>query len=137
MTESENSGSWKSGQSGNPAGRPKGSKNVKPTSKMRATLNRICALEEDALSIIGESLKKQEQGKPAKVNKTQLDTAKFVIKVIESLNNTCLREEMAILGVKAKDLEGGNVLEENQQDNPKVEVLPSFSMDQLESDIRN
>ena len=130
--ETTNEGVWQAGQSANPAGRPKGSKNSRPRSKMRTTLTKLYTLQADAIEIIKESLKK----KPV-VDKTQLDTAKFVIKAIESLNNTCLREEMAILGVKHKDANDGNTLAENQLEESKSERMKSFSMDQVESDIKH
>lgn len=135
LLETKESGVWQAGESANPAGRPKGSKNSRPRSKMRTTLTKLYTLQADAITIIQESLKPVQRGVAPVVDKTQLDTAKFVIKAIESLNNTCLREEMAILGVKQKDPIDGDILEQGQQDKP--EKLKSFSMDQVESDIRH
>lgn len=135
--EAQNEGVWQAGESGNPAGRPKGSKNSRPRSKMRTTLTKLYTLQADAIDIIKESLKKPVKGTPPVVDKVQLDTAKFVIKAIESLNNTCLREEMAILGVKQRDAGDGDILASNQLDESKSEKLKAFSMDQVESDIKH
>lgn len=120
---------WAAGESANPEGRPKGVRNVKPRSKMRNTLSRLYSLQNDAIDIIKESLKppaRDKDGNKIEVDRTQLDTAKFVVKAIESYNNNCLKEELAILGIKDKDPEAGKNLEESQEDkDPKS----NFSMD--------
>lgn len=135
---------WKPGESANPEGRVKGSKNAKPRSKMRSTLAKLYSLEKEACEIIRLSLQppikeKDENGKDIgtkpQVDKVQLDTAKFVVKAIESFNNTCLKEEMAILGIKMKDEASGNELEENQED--KVEAPQGFSMDMAENTLKH
>jgi hypothetical protein len=59
-------------------------------------------------------------------SKEKVDTALKVIKAIESYNNTCLKEELAILGVREKDTQGANDLEDNQAD---TTTPPGFSMD--------
>lgn len=136
--EDTNSGTWKAGESANPAGRPKGSKNTKPRSKMRSTLTKLYTLQADAVDIIRESLKAPVKGSQKVVDKTQLDTAKFVIKAIESLNNTCLREEMAIMGVRVKDSDAAEVLAAGQRDeDPKAEELGTFSMEMVENQIKH
>lgn len=138
LIEAKESGIWQAGESANPSGRPRGSKNARPRSKMRTTLTKLYTLQADAIDIIKESLKTPQKGVAPVVDKTQLDTAKFVIKAIESLNNTCLREEMAILGVKQKDVGDADLLEKGQlESDGKPEKLKSFSMDQLASDIKH
>ena len=121
------------GVSGNPAGRPKGSGKGRPRSKMRTQLSKTCELQEDALEIMRITMTgKNSQGiAVASPAKEKVDAAKFVLNKIESLNNSCLREEMAILGVRDKgNAEGAKQLEENQQDAASTGV---FSLD-LESD---
>lgn len=135
---------WKPGESANPEGRVKGSKNTKPRSKMRSTLAKLYSLEKEACEIIRLSLQppikeKDENGKEIgtkpQVDKVQLDTAKFVVKAIESFNNTCLKEELAILGIKMKDEASGNDLEENQE--IPLEVPQGFSMDMAENTLKH
>lgn len=128
---------WQAGESANPEGRPKGKRNVKPRSKMRTTLSKLYDLQKDATDIIRDSLlpKYDAEGKKIEVDKTVLETAKFVINKIESLNNSCLKEEMAIIGIKLKDQESGNDLERNQD----VEVPPelNFSLDMPPAAIKH
>lgn len=109
---------FKRGVSGNPAGRPKGSGSKNPRSKMRTQLAKLCELQPDALEILRISMTgKNSAGEPAQMSKEKVDMAKFVVNKIESLNNTCLREEMAILGVRDKGNEqGANQLEDNQKE---------------------
>lgn len=128
---------WKEGESGNPAGRPKGKKNSKPRSRMRTTLTKLYTLQEDSVEIIRKSLQPVVEGSEV-VGKVQLDTAKFVIKAIESLNNTCLREEMAIMGVKLKDESVAAELAANQNA-PQTSAadLGTFSMEMVENDIKH
>lgn len=109
---------FKPGVSGNPAGRPKGSK-TGPRSKMRTQLMKLCELQPDAIEILRISMTgKNSAGEvAAPPTKEKVDMAKFVVNKIESLNNTCLREEMAILGVRDKgDSEGAKQLEDNQKE---------------------
>jgi prophage maintenance system killer protein len=62
-------------------------------------------------------------------SKDKVDMAKFIVKSIESLNNTCLREEMAILGVRDKgNAEGAAQLEENQKE-AEATSTGAFSLD--------
>lgn len=116
LTEAKDT-KFKSGVSGNPAGRPKGSK--RPRSKMRSQLEKLCELQADALEIIrmsmtGKDSKGDKVGQPAK---EVVDMAKFVVNKIESLNKTCLSEEMAIINIrKGGDSEGAKTLEENQEE---------------------
>lgn len=116
------------GVSGNPAGRPKGTGKKNPRSKMRTQLAKLCELQPDALEILRISMTgKNSAGEPATMTKEKVDMAKFVVNKIESLNNTCLREEMAILGVRDKgNDEGARQLEDNQAD---ATTTGAFSMD--------
>lgn len=121
------------GQSGNPGGRPKGSKN-KPRSRMRTSLDRLYTIQPDAIEIIRQQMTgKDSDGNPVKPpTKDKVDMAKFVVKAVESYNNTCLREEMAILGVKEKNPENATTLSENQED-----ATPTFSLEMLEDEIKH
>jgi hypothetical protein len=117
------------GVSGNPAGRPKGSGGKTPRSKMRTQLMKLCALQDDALEILRISMTgKNSAGDTVTMTKEKVDMAKFVVKSIESLNNTCLREEMAILGVREKNENNANQLEENQKETDAV-ATGAFSLD--------
>ena len=121
---------FKPGVSGNPAGRPKGSK-TGPRSKMRSQLMKLCELQPDAIEILRISMTgKNSKGESVTVpSKEKIDMAKFVVNKIESLNNTCLREEMAILGVRDKgDTEGAKQLEDNQKESDATTV-GTFSLD--------
>lgn len=119
------------GVSGNPNGRPKGTGKKAPKSKMRAQLVKLCALQDDALEILRISMTgKNSAGEEVKnMTKEKVDMAKFVVKSIESLNNTCLREEMAILGVRDKgNEEGARQLEDNQSSETATST-GAFSLD--------
>lgn len=119
------------GVSGNPAGRPKGSGSKNPRSKMRSQLVKLCELQPDALEILRISMtgKNSAGVVTAQPSKEKIDMAKFIVNKIESLNNTCLREEMAILGVANKgDDAGARQLEENQKE-PDVTNNGAFSLD--------
>ena len=121
---------FKPGTSGNPAGRPKGLKNG-PRSKMRTQLVKLCELQPDALEILRISMTgKNSAGQAVSVpTKDKVEMAKFIVKSIESLNNTCLREEMAILGVRDKgNAEGAAQLEDNQKEAEAVST-GAFSLD--------
>lgn len=128
---------WQSGESANPDGRPKGKRNVKPRSKMRTTLSKLYDLQKDATDIIRDSLlpKRDVDGNKIEVDKTVLETAKFVINKIESLNNSCLKEEMAIIGIKLKDQESGNELERNQDVDLPTPL--NFSLDMPPTEIKH
>lgn len=128
---------WQSGESANPDGRPKGKRNTKPRSKMRTTLSKLYDLQKDATDIIRDSLlpKYDSEGKKIEVDKTVLETAKFVINKIESLNNSCLKEEMAIIGIKLKDQESGNELERNQD--VDITAPLNFSLDMPPAEIKH
>lgn len=117
------------GVSGNAAGRPRGSKNSKPRSQMRSTLAQLYPLSKQAIAIIEESLKKKTKEEMTAVDKERLATARFVVKAIESINASCLREEMTIMGIREKDERAADeVMEELEQD----EVAPSrFSLNML------
>jgi len=127
--EEVHSTKFKPGQSGNPAGRPKGSGKAK--SRMRTTLAKLYSIEGEAVEMIRQSLTgKDKDGNPVpEPAKDKVDMAKFVVKAIESFNNTCLREEMAIIGVRDKgNTDGANELESNQQA-PVATASGAFSMD--------
>lgn len=119
------------GVSGNPAGRPKGSGKKHPRSKMRTQLVKLCGLQADALEIIRISMTgKNSNGEVTTIEKEKVDMAKFVVKSIESLNNTCLREEMAILGVREKgDNEGASQLTDNQSETATSTGVFSLDME--------
>lgn len=121
---------FQKGQSGNPAGRPKGSGKKTPRSKMRTQLTKLCELQPDALEILRISMTgKNSAGEKAEISKDRVDMAKFVVKSIESLNNTCLREELAIIGLRDKNESGANEIEGNQAE--LATSTGAFSMDLL------
>lgn len=124
---------FKPGVSGNPNGRPKGTK--RPLSKMRKTLSKLYEIEGDAIELIKISMTGfDSQGNKREVDKEKVDMAKFVVKSIESLNNTCLREELAIIGIRDK---GNDNAAKELEDNQKVEEAVdtgTFSMDLSEYD---
>lgn len=117
------------GVSGNPAGRPKGSKRAR--SKMRGTLTKLYAIEEDAIELIRQEMtgKDKDGNKVDPPAKNKVDMAKFIVKAIESLNNTCLREEMAIMGVRDKNKENADELEANQAITEHATDSGMFSLD--------
>lgn len=117
------------GQSGNPAGRPKGSGKAK--SRMRTTLKKLYEIESDAVELLRQSMTgKDKNGNPVSAPaKDKVDMAKFVVKAIESYNNTCLREEMAIIGIRDKGNEKGADELESNQASEKAENSGTFSMD--------
>ena len=121
----------KGGTSPNENGRPtKGNEkaNAKPRSKMRSTLSKLYELESLACEVIKEHLERKDANKTDS-EKSRLDVAKFVIKSIESLNNTCLREELAVLGIREKNQEAADDIEANNA----IEEAPSkFSMELAE-----
>lgn len=125
-----NDTTWQAGESANPSGRPKGKRSVKPRSKMRTTLSKLYDLQPDAIQIIKDSMKPKfdSEGKKIEVDKVILETAKYVVNKIESLNNSCLKEEMAIVGLKMKDNEAGDEIEKNQDDVP---APSNFSLDMI------
>ncbi len=129
---------WQKGcPSPNAAGRPKKGQekaNAKPRSKMRNTLGKLYELEGLACEVIKEHLERKD-AKKSDEEKSRLDVAKFVIKTIESLNNTCLREELAVLGIREKNQENADALEEN---NSVEDVAPSkFSMELAETTLKH
>lgn len=120
---------FQKGKSGNPAGRPKGSGKAK--SRMRTTLTKLYSIESEAIELIRQSMTgKDKDGNPVKdPSKEKVDMAKFVVKAIESLNNTCLREEMAIINVRDKGNNDGADELENNQAAPVATASGAFSMD--------
>lgn len=126
---------WGKGVSGNARGRPKaGTEKIKgkPRSKMRNTLSKVYSLESIAVENIDKFLK-MEEGDLTPLQKNQLDMSKWVVKTIESLNNTCLREEMAILGIREKNQENADTLEDNQS--IEDAVTSKFSMELAEETL--
>lgn len=124
---------WKEGISANPEGRTPGKKNLKRRSRMRQTLTHLYGLQADCIEIIKLSLKpagKEED----QIDKTRLETAKFVIKAIESFNNTCLKEELAIINLEGKDPTSADEVKDNQAE---TTVATNFSMDLLESNLKH
>lgn len=119
---------FKPGQSGNPAGRPKGS--GKARSRMRSTLRELYSMQEDALDIIRMSItgRDKEGNRIPKPSKEDVDLAKYVIKTIESYNNSCLREEGQIIGIRDKgNVEGAAELAANQSQ--PAHVSGAFSLE--------
>lgn len=88
--------SWKPGQSGNPNGRPKGT--GKPISRLRSMLKKLEEMSDSALDNIKKSVDGEE------VDKTILDSSKYVINTVSSLTKACLQEEQFKYEIK-KDAE--------------------------------
>lgn len=126
---------WQKGKSANPAGRPKAGteKNPKgkPRSKMRNTLSKVYSLEGIAVENIDKFLK-MEEGDLTPLQKNQLDMSKWVVKTIESLNTTCLREEMLILGLREKNKEAADEVEDSQSVEPAGQ---NFSLEMAEETL--
>lgn len=127
---------WNPGECPNENGRGKGVRNTKPRSKMRSTLAQLYPLTKSAVSIIEESLKQKTKEEMSATDKDRLSTAKFVIKAIESINASCLREEMAILGIREKDKDKAEVLEDNQSEDEGVSKRFSMTMLPAPSDLQ-
>lgn len=121
---------FKAGVSGNTAGRTKGVRNLKPRSKMRTTLYGLYQMQPEALVVIKEALKVKSKEEKALLDKDRVDAAKFVIKAIESLNNSCLKEELIILGLREKNEENAEDIEDNQSSEEEAPVS-RFSMTML------
>lgn len=120
----------------NAKGRPKaGTEKTlkgKPRSKMRSTLSKLYDLEQLACDVIKEHLEGTDKRKTDE-EKSRLDVAKFVIKSIESLNNTCLREELAVIGLREKNKEAADDVEESQS--VADTVTSNFSMELAEETL--
>lgn len=128
---------WPKGKSGNPAGRPRAGTEKskgKPRSRMRSTLTHLFELTPIAKDKL-EKLLKMEEGKLTDLEKTQIDVSKWLIKTVESYSSTCLREELAVLGIREKNQENADALEEN---NSVEDVAPSkFSMELAETTLKH
>lgn len=130
---------WPKGHCPNRKGRPKAGTEKskgKPRSKMRNTLSKVYSLEGIAVENIDKFLHMKEGDRElTPLEKSQLDMSKWVVKTIESLNNTCLREEMAILGIREKNKEDADDLEGNQS--VEAEAPKNFSMELVESTLKH
>lgn len=108
-------GQFKSGVSGNPNGRPKGSGKAK--SRMRTSLKDLYAMQPFALETIYKSVTGMDKqgNKVNKPSKEDVEMAKYVINTIEKYNSACLREESLIIGIRDKgNSDGANELAGNQ-----------------------
>ena len=126
---------WKEGVSANPEGRPVGKKNLKRRSRMRQTLTHLYGLQADCIEIIKLSLKPSAKEED-QIDKTRLETAKFVIKAIESFNNTCLKEELAIINLEGKNQASADEVKENQAETPAATNF-SMDMDVVKSNLKH
>lgn len=132
-----NSHRWKAGTSGNEAGKPKGTKNLKPRSRMRQTLTKLYEIQGPAIDVLNQVITgKDKDGRKTELTKEQIEAAKFVVKSIESLNITCLKEEMDILKVRQLDEKGADDLEKNQQ-TPAEVIPPGFSLEMAENALKH
>ena len=98
MEEKKKNPGFQKGRSGNENGRPKTGVG-KPISRLRSTLNKLKGLEPDAVDIIEKVIKgqKQELNEDGEVvgviAKEQVDTAKWVITMINTLTRGAIAEE--------------------------------------------
>ena len=107
-------------QLGSRTGRPTKPKG-KPVSKLRSTLAKLRQLEPKALENIEKSVNGEE------VDKSSLDTSKWVISTSISVSRAATAEEATVHGIRS-DLAGDNEPEEKEDEEPKVRfslhVLP-------------
>ena len=125
---------WPKGKSGNPAGRPRAGTEKskgKPRSRMRSTLTHLFELTPIAKDKL-EKLLKMEEGKLSDLEKTQIDVSKWLIKTVESYSSTCLREELAVLGIREKNQDSADAIEDN---NAVEEMQSNFSMELAEETL--
>lgn|SRR5690606_23684906 len=108
---------WKPGQSGNPNGRPKGT--GRPFSKLRSLVNKLQAMEETALKNIEAALNHEE------IEKQALETSKWVISMIPTVNRAATQEEQLKYAIK-KDQEIGE--EEKKEGTNDAPAKPRFSV---------
>jgi hypothetical protein len=116
---------FKQGSSGNLNGRPKG-KVAKPISRLRSTLNKLKQLEPDAIEVIEKSLlgksgvETKDDGETTEhVEKSQVDTAKWIITSIASLTRTAIAEE-----TYRSDLQEKNSIPESEKATGTNDVVP-------------
>ena len=145
-SERDDKGMFQKGQpSPNPAGRPKenGRGRSKPISSIRRNLTKIRKLEDNALEILELSMMSEQQleeiatlggvsastGRPitlqGSITKAQVDSAKFIIKSIESMAKSATADELAELNLR-KALEENivSVIENDEEEDEK----PLFSL---------
>lgn len=95
MTKKNNPHLWKEGSSGNPNGRPKAK--GKPVSSLRKTISKLRELEEQALENIASVVKgtkvKVEGGEETVVDKSMLETSKWVISTLSSMSSAATKDE--------------------------------------------
>lgn len=103
-------------QLGNRNGRPTQPKG-KPVSKLRSTLAKLRQLEPKALENIEKSVNGEE------VDKSQLDTSKWVISTSVTVAKAATAEEATVHGIRS-DLAGDNDEPEEKEEDTK----PRFSL---------
>lgn len=90
----EEDGQWKKGSSPNPAGRPRGT--GRSVSRLRRVISQLEEMTPDALDNIARSVRREE------VEKSVLDTSKWVVTTIPSLSRAATQEESLRESVRAR-----------------------------------
>lgn len=126
--------------SGNPNGRPKSGGKGKPISVIRRSLTKMRRLEDRSLEILELSMLSEQEREEVtlglrvssisgekfftdSIDKAQLDSAKFVVKSLESMTKSATSDEIAEMNLRKLVFEDSDEIEAEV-----VETLPSFSM---------
>lgn len=107
--------SWQKGQpSPNPSGRPRTGKG-KPVSKLRSTLARLREIEPMAI----ENIKKSVNG-DTDIDKEVLANSRWVVSTSVTVLKAAMQEELAIHGIREKNAELADEVENEQSSEPSV-----------------
>ena len=113
--------------SGNPDGRPSSGGVGKPISTLRRSLTQMRRLEPKAIELLEASMLDEDEFKECvalgirssatktpftitkQPNKTQLDSAKFVVKQIEALTKGATQDEISMMNLRKAVFEDGDI----------------------------
>lgn len=142
---------WKAGESGNPDGRPTSGGLGKPISPLRRNLTSLRRLEPRALEILEASLltpeeleKAYEEGTPCaatrtewsfskKPTKEQLDSAKFVVRTIESATKGATSDELNLMRLRREVFEDSDFIDNEPVE--EEESKPRFRLNMSEEQV--